>query len=183
MDTSTGFDPDVAIDHDGDFVVTWSGEGVKAQRFDRLGRRQGVEIPVSSGFNARVAMDGDGDFVVIWLGPDSAASSARLFDRNGNPRGDAFQVAINGYWGHAVAMDGSGKFVAAWSDYGGGIGAARFDGLGAPIGDSFVVVESGRAAGYFPAVAMGAGGRIRRARGILVRAPVRRVRPALRPVG
>jgi hypothetical protein len=143
---------DVAIDHEGDFVVTWADQGVKAQRFDRLGRRQGVEIAVSSGFNPEVAMDGDGDFVVIWRG--GSTSSAQLFDRNGNPRNEAFQVAVDAYWGHAVAMNGPGSFVVAWSTYYGGIGARRFDRLGAPIGDSFVVVESGRAAGYFPALAM-----------------------------
>jgi acetyltransferase-like isoleucine patch superfamily enzyme len=158
VDTSTGDNPDIAIDHEGDFVVTWVDQGAKAQRFDRLGRRQGSVIEVSSGFNPEVALDGDGDFAVIWLGPGSEASSARRFDRNGNPRGDAFEVAVDGYWGHAVAMDGPGSFVVAWSDYSGGIGARRFDRLGAPIGDSFVVVESGRAAGYFPAVAMSAVG-------------------------
>lgn len=156
VDSSTGSDPDIAIDRDGDFVVTWSGEGVKAQRFDRLGRRQGVEIPVSSGFNPSLAMDGDGDFVVTWVNP--SAGAARLFDRNGNPRGDAFQLDIGVYWGHAVAMNAAGRFVVAGSDYYGGIRAARFDGSGAPIGGSFVVVESGRAAGYFPAVTMGAAG-------------------------
>ena len=149
---------DVAIDHEGDFVVTWgAGQGVQAQRFDRLGRRQGIEIAVSNGSNPEIAMDGDGDFVVIWRGPGST-SSAQLFDRNANPRGDAFEVAADGYWGHAIAMNGPGSFVVAWSTYFGGIGARRFDRLGAPIGDSFVVVESGRAAGYFPAVTMNAVG-------------------------
>jgi hypothetical protein len=48
VDASGGDVPDVAIDHDGDFVVTWIGEGVRAQRFDRLGRRRGTEIRVST---------------------------------------------------------------------------------------------------------------------------------------
>ncbi len=137
VDTSTGTNPDVAIDHEGDFVVTWgrSGREGAALRSPRTAPRS--RDPVSAGFNPKVAMDGDGDFVVIWLGPGSSASSARLFDRNGNPRGDAFEVAVDGYWGHAVAMNGPGSFVVAWSTYFGGIGARRFDRLGAPIGDSF----------------------------------------------
>jgi carbonic anhydrase/acetyltransferase-like protein (isoleucine patch superfamily) len=91
---------------------------------------------------------------VIWRGPTSSASSARRFDRNGSPRAAAFQVTLDSYWGHAVATAAAGSFVVAWSDTGGVLGAQRFDDLGAPIGASFVVVESVPYGGYFPAVAM-----------------------------
>jgi hypothetical protein len=72
----------VAMDADGDFVVTWQDEHsgptpgfttVTAQRFDPAGARVGGEFVVNStnvGHHRypAAAMDADGDFVIAWAG-------------------------------------------------------------------------------------------------------------------
>ena len=72
-------DPSVAMDADGDFVVTWESNGqsggtfamndVYAQRFDSNGDPAGVEFAVwASSYNQQnpaAAMDGDGNFVIV----------------------------------------------------------------------------------------------------------------------
>ncbi len=74
-------DPAMAMDADGDFVVTWSsggqdgsGLGVYAQRYDATGAAVGGELKVNtytslSQSSPAVAMDNDGDFVVTWSKP------------------------------------------------------------------------------------------------------------------
>lgn len=75
--------PAVAMDTDGDFVVTWESWAQKdnssanqwdiyAQRYNAAGVAQGGEFHVntfyftSSQADSAVAMDADGDFVVVW---------------------------------------------------------------------------------------------------------------------
>jgi hypothetical protein len=68
----------IAIDSDGDFVVTWqsngqdgSNDGIYGQRYNGSGVAQGSEFMVNSYTTSNqqfpsVAMDSDGDFVVTW---------------------------------------------------------------------------------------------------------------------
>jgi hypothetical protein len=69
----------IAMDADGDFVVTWSSNGqdailsygVYAQRYNAAGVKQGGEFRVNTTTTgtqkfSTVAMDADGDFVVTW---------------------------------------------------------------------------------------------------------------------
>ncbi|MEH2170433.1 MAG: hypothetical protein V7K41_28030, partial [Nostoc sp.] len=68
----------VAIDADGDFVISWtsngqdgSGDGIYAQRYNSAGVAQGNEFKVntytpSNQSNSTVAIDADGDFVISW---------------------------------------------------------------------------------------------------------------------
>jgi hypothetical protein len=70
--------PDVAVDGDGDFVVTWESQfqdgsmyGVFAQAFDAGGARIGAEFQVNTytperQVRTRAAADGKGGFVVVW---------------------------------------------------------------------------------------------------------------------
>lgn len=142
-------EPDVAMDDDGDFVVTWfcrSTDDVLAQRFDTTGTPLGSEIVVNSsvlldsGVSASVAMDADGDFVVAWntYAPSEEADIfARRFDADGQPK-DAADVRVNattstGRIATSVSMDSDGDFVVAWNssesyyDPAGNIFARRFD--------------------------------------------------------
>ena len=78
----------MAMDADGDFVVTWEsnlqdggGYGIYAQRYNAAGVVQGDEFRVNTTTaneqrNATVAIDADGDFVVTWqsYGQDTATS-------------------------------------------------------------------------------------------------------------
>jgi len=113
--------PSVAIDADGDFVVTWSnfrdtdGNGttnvfdnadVYARRYDALGRAQGGPFRVNTWTAldqkwSSVAMDTDGDFVVTWTskGQENGGQIgfgygiyARRYDRFGYAYGSEFQV-------------------------------------------------------------------------------------------
>ncbi|MDH3911344.1 MAG: hypothetical protein OEU09_08610, partial [Rhodospirillales bacterium] len=159
---TTGFQnlPAVAMDADGDFVVTWNSRyqdgdswGVFAQRFDAAGVAQGAEFQVNtyaSWFQAipAVAMDADGDFVVSWQsdGQDGSGAGvfAQRFDATGAAQGPEFQVntfTTGSQNVPAVAMDADGDFVVAWSGFGpgdssyGGVFAQRFQGEGPVAGD------------------------------------------------
>lgn len=153
--------PAVALDADGDFVVTWqsygqdgSTEGVYAQRFNNAGVPQGLEFRVNTtAFGAQsnpdVALDADGDFVVTWesFGQDGDGFGiyARRFNNAGVAQGGEFRVNSTGTGIQrlpAVAVDADGDFVVAWqsdgqdgSDY--GIYAQRYNNLGVPQGGEF----------------------------------------------
>jgi len=128
--------PAVALDAEGDFVVTWgsnlqdgSGYGIFAQRYDGAGAAQGLEVQVSS-FTASnqarptVAMDADGDFVVAWHsnGQDGSGDGvfAQRFDGVARVAGDsdgdgnADILWHNTSTGSAVVwlMDGTTKLAA-----------------------------------------------------------------------
>ncbi|HLA63184.1 MAG TPA: hypothetical protein VK610_02065, partial [Rhodothermales bacterium] len=98
--------PAVAMDADGDFVVTWmsahdgAGSGIFAQRYDATGMPQGAEFPVSAGATLlrgfpSVAMDASGAFVVTWqsgaAGSDDVDIYARRYDAAGVPLGEEFE--------------------------------------------------------------------------------------------
>ena len=85
--------PSIAMDEDGDFVITWSslsqdgsGYGVYGQRFNAAGAPRGEEFQVNvttagnQNFSA-VATDADGDFVVTWTGSDQDGDRTGIFAR------------------------------------------------------------------------------------------------------
>jgi acetyltransferase-like isoleucine patch superfamily enzyme len=173
--------PSVAMDADGDFVITWqthsdgSGWGVKAQLFESSGIPVGSEFLVNTYTyheqrNPSVAMDEDGDFVITWQSymQDSSENGvyAQRFDSSGNPMGSEFQVNTytpSSQSGPSVAMDKDGDFVITWNSYlqdgsGSGVYAQRFDSSGNPVGSEFRVntyILGGQAD---PSVAMDADG-------------------------
>ncbi|MEE8452225.1 MAG: hypothetical protein V3R99_09930, partial [Thermoguttaceae bacterium] len=128
----------VAIDADGDFVVTWTnirgGEyDIYAQRFNAAGTSMGNAFRVNTYTNdvqkwSDVAMDTDGDFVVTWTSYGQEAGTgqlgfgtgvyARQYDSLGEALGPEFLVnqTITGNQRYAsVAMDADGDFVVAWT--------------------------------------------------------------------
>ena len=133
--TGDQYQPRVAMDENGDFIVAWtdnrlfaptggrdgSGRGIFAQRFDALARRQGGEFQVNThttGYqeNAEIAIDAAGNFVIAW---DSAGRgvSAQRFDASGNRLGEEIPVnsSTTGFE-HApdVAADPDGSFTVTW---------------------------------------------------------------------
>jgi hypothetical protein len=137
--------PAIAMDHNGDFVIAWSGRvsaqsnsvAIYAQRYNSAGVKQGTEIKVQShavsspaasfGFHPAIAMNNAGDFVVAWESlyqdtPDSIGIYAQQFNAAGLPVGGEFLVntttALN-QENPAIAMDAVGNFVIAWR--GGGL--------------------------------------------------------------
>ncbi len=158
----------VASDADGDTVTVWTSktagqQGIYARLTQTTWTASGnkrvpttVELPVilvtqnpTADF-ASVAMDGDGDFVVTWS-QESATTSwdvyARRYDSMGNPLGDAFMVNeetddVQRY--SSVAMDVDGDFVIVWQSAdqdgsGYGIYGQRFDAVGGRLGGSYEV--------------------------------------------
>ncbi|MCA9098993.1 MAG: hypothetical protein KDA36_11425, partial [Planctomycetaceae bacterium] len=161
--TGVQWHPSIAMDADGDFVITWqspnqdgSGYGVYAQRYDSLGVPQGSEFRVNSWtngsqLNPSIAMDVDGDFVITWQSETQDGSGdglyAQRYDHLGVPQGSEFRVnswTTNHQRDPLIGMDADGDFVITWkslgqdgSDY--GVFAQRFDSLGVPQDSEFRV--------------------------------------------
>jgi hypothetical protein len=179
--------PTVAMDADGDFVVTWSSYKqennqwlVYAQRYNSAGTPRGTEFRVSilteNQIVSAVAMDADGDFVVTWMSGsrdgDNFGILARRFTSAGTPLAPEFLV--NTYTSKrqvspAVAMDSDGDFVIAWGSgfYKGsvyqdgsvyGVYAQRYNSAGAPEGSEFQVNTFTAGRQDNPAVAMDSNG-------------------------
>jgi hypothetical protein len=176
------FFPSVAMNADGDFVVTWQsygqdgdGPGVFAQRYSAAGQPQGDEFQVNTvatGWqtNPAVAMDADGNFTVVWVNWHYHSSTwglaAQRFDAAGLAQGEEFRVAVPvaGFTQHpAMAMDSAGNFVVAWMDQhnnpdGGALPpdvfARRFDASGETNGSLFRVNTSTTGSQGHPTVAM-----------------------------
>ncbi|MGL5096730.1 MAG: hypothetical protein ACRDD1_14140, partial [Planctomycetia bacterium] len=131
--TNTQTSSSVAMDADGDFVVTWFGFGLNdpsigifAKRYSANGVAQGNEFRVNTavaGFQQlpSVAMNAGGDFVVTWdsrtQDGDQLGISAQQYDAAGAPVGGEFRVNdfTTGVQRNAkAAIDADGDFVIAW---------------------------------------------------------------------
>ncbi|MCU0429182.1 MAG: cadherin domain-containing protein [Cytophagaceae bacterium] len=148
-------EPSIAMDNEGDFVVTWqsgfqdgSGDGIYAQRFDINFAPQGPEFRVNttttgSQINSDIAMDSNGDFVVVWQ--SETGVYGQRYNANGMAQGSEFAVStIASASQPDVAMDSDGDFVVAWqmdAQDGSGMGvyAQRYDANGTAQGSSFLV--------------------------------------------
>ncbi len=155
--------PRIAMDSDGDFVITWSNyypdvvwSDIYAQRYDSSGNPLGSEFRVNTWTThhqawSYVAMDSDGDFVIAWHSYYQDGSSydiyAQRFNSSGIPVGSEFLVNT---WttdiqvASSVAMDNDGDFIIAWlsgsqDGYGYGIYAQQYESSGAPVGSEFRV--------------------------------------------
>jgi hypothetical protein len=171
--TGRQFQPAVAAQDSGAFVVVWEGYngppggGIFAQRVDPSGSLLGGEIQVGSprGYPA-VATAGAGGFVVAWSGTDGSGVGvqARLFDAGGSPVGAEFLVNTEtaSVQSHpSVASAAAGDFVVAWhslgQDGGGvspyGVFAQRFSTSGERRGGEFQVNTATYSSQREPAVA------------------------------
>ena len=174
--------PAVAMDTDGNFVVTWHtvtaaslNYEVFARRYNAAGVPQGGEVQVNTftaghQLYADVAMDDSGDYAVTWSSADEDGDSygvmARRYNSAGAAQGAAFQVnshvtSIQGF--SAIAMDADGDFVVAWTSYGQdgpdtGVFARRYDAAGNPQGGEFQVNSYTTDKQRFAFVAMDADG-------------------------
>jgi hypothetical protein len=164
--TGTQYQPAVAMDQAGNFVVVWSSQGqegagaeVYGQRFSSSGVPLGSEFRVNTfttGDQHRpdVGSDPSGNFLVVWQdGADPGGGAAgrgifgRSYDSTGAPVGPEFQVNTytTGFHGApAVAVDLAGGAVAVWHSDGQdgsdlGIFGQRFSVSGTPIGSEFQV--------------------------------------------
>jgi hypothetical protein len=156
-------EPAVAMDADGDFVVTWSSygqggdvDGVYMRRFNILGQAQTDEVRVNTSTANRqddtdVAMDAVGNFVVTWVSDSQDGSAAGVYAQRFNAAGAKVggEFRINQYAtdkqdSAKVAMDKSGNFIVTWASFGQdgngyGVYARRFNASGAAITGEFLV--------------------------------------------
>jgi hypothetical protein len=162
--------PSIAMDNDGDFVITWQSEGqdgdgygVFAQRYNSSGVAQGGEFQVNTTTANEqsvpsIAMDNDGDFVITWQSygqdGDGYGVFAQRYNSSGVAQGSEFQVNSHTTYDQSqpsIAMDSIGKFIITWSSYeqdgnGWGVFAKRFNPNNtAPVarGDSASLNEDG----------------------------------------
>jgi hypothetical protein len=148
--------PVVAMDSDGDFVITWYGNGIFAQRFNSAGVEQGGwfqvnDYPNSNFIPPTVAMDNDGDFVIAWTssGQDGSGFSvyAKRYNSFGVAQGNEFRVntyTTDNQSYPSVALDEDGDFIVSWTDYiqdgsARGVYAQRYKSNGDTIGSEFRV--------------------------------------------
>ncbi len=155
-------DPSVAMDADGDFVVTWESQGqsggnlalsdVYAQRFDSNGDPVGVEFAVyAASYNQRnpaTAMDRDGNFVVVFENDTNGLGNLQIwawrYGSNGGFLGNQFITndSLAKQYPSIAMASGSGDFVVAWDSLDGdsyGIYARRYKNNGTPWADIFKV--------------------------------------------
>jgi hypothetical protein len=161
--TGYQYNPAVASDAVGNFVVTWhsfpqdgSSYGIFAQRFGSSGVPLGGEFRVNSyttGVQSYpvIASDPAGNFVVVWnsLNQDGNSSGvfAQRFANTGTPLGGEFRAntyTTGGQFSPSVAIDSAGALAIAWEsaqddEISGGIFSQRFASTGAPLGVEFRV--------------------------------------------
>jgi uncharacterized repeat protein (TIGR01451 family) len=174
--------PSVALDADGDFVITWEsqsqdgdGIGVYAQRYSADGTTAGGEFLVNTYTTSlqtkpSVALDADGDFVIAWQSQSQDGNSwgvyAQRYSADGTATSGEFQVnteTSSAQQAPSVAMDADGDFVIAWqseSQDGDGLGiyAQRYSADGTAAGDEFRVNTYTTSQQKFPSVALDADG-------------------------
>ena len=170
----------VAMDADGDFVITWesfvqdgSADGIYAQRYNAAGVALGGEFRVntttaSSQNNPAVAMDAAGNFVIAWDSPQDGSGDgiyAQRYNAAGVALGGEFRVntTTSGSQNNpSVAMDSNGNFVVTWdspdASSSDGVYAQRYNGAGVALGGEFRVNTTTADDQADPTVAMDASG-------------------------
>lgn len=172
----------IAMDGDGDFVVTWESDGqdgdsfgIYAQRYAANGAKRGDEFRVNTTTTSlqtspKIAMDAGGDFVIVWSSwlQDGSGDGvyAQRYSAAGTAVGKEFRVNTtisDSQSSPSVAMDVDGDFVIAWASDGqdgsfGGIYAQRYDSNGVVLGSEFRVNLTTVNDQRSPEAAMAAGG-------------------------
>jgi hypothetical protein len=147
------YNPAIAADADGDFVVVWVSEEISARRFSSVGGELANEFVVntytlSDQFVPAVAANADGDFIIAWesTGHGDAGIFARRFSSAGTPYTDEFTVSLSTSAANvspAVAMDADGDAIVVWMRSEPGAGSGIFGHLysndGIPVASEFQV--------------------------------------------
>lgn len=183
--TGNQFDSSIAMDADGDFVITWnsdgqdgSGFGIYAQRYNADGTEADAEFPVNTFTlgdqdTPSVAMDADGDFIITWRSVDQDGNGlgiyAQRYNADGSKAGNEFIVnttTANDQDLPGIAMDADGDFVITWGSFGQepnatasfGVYAQRYNADGSKAGNEFQVNTFTTGSQSTPSIAMNAGG-------------------------
>lgn len=155
--------PRVAIDSDGDFVVTWTSDGqdgdargIYARQYNANGTPNGAEFRVNqttAGDQHAPDLSGtdNGHFAIVWLGPDSSGLGvfARIYESNGTAASAEVPVNVTtagDQLAPAVALDDDGGFLVTWQGPGTNgteIFGRLFDENGAPLTGEFQINTTG----------------------------------------
>ncbi len=163
-------DSSVAMDADGDFVVTWTSRnqdssgsvgsrGIYIRRFNKDGSALTGEIQVNTytteeQVHSSVAMDQNGNFVVVWQSAgqdgDSWGIYGQRFSANGTKLGSEFKInetTTRAQQYANVSMDATGNFVVTWtsndgSSFGNEIYARRYNSSGTALSGEFKVNQT-----------------------------------------
>jgi hypothetical protein len=158
-------DPDVSMNDNGDFVVTWQSDedggtgyyghlGIYAQRYDNAGTAINGQVAVNTTVNdeqslPRVALDNSGQYTVVWQSAFQDGFSygivARRFDVK-DIGGAEFVVntITSDIERHPdVAVDGTGNFVVAWDNYSGDVRFQRYSAAGFVQGSETIATGAG----------------------------------------
>lgn len=165
-------DTSIAMDADGDFIVTWTSRnqegngtrGIYARRYNKDGTPKDTNdvlintYTTNDQIHSSVAMDGTGNYIVVWesdgqTGDTSWGIYGQLFNADGTKKGGEFRVntfTTNGQRYANVSMDATGNFVVTWTSDRGTAGGAeiyarRYDKDGTALGDEFHVNGNGAA--------------------------------------
>ncbi|HEX2974248.1 MAG TPA: SdrD B-like domain-containing protein [Tepidisphaeraceae bacterium] len=151
--------PVVAMDAQGNFVVTWYsdyggfGRGeVWVHRYRADGASAGESFSVNTATDGNetqpgVAMGANGDFIIVWR---QGGVFGQRYNAAGEPQGDPFRVTnVSGQ--PAVAMGRDGSFVVGWTAFHAGV--QRYNASGIPQGGNIDLGLSG-ANNPAPSIAM-----------------------------
>ncbi len=156
-----------AMDDQGRAVVTWTDRRTDTllfQRYDAAGQTLGAtqivaHLTEGDAWLPHVSMSGSGAFAVSWSAEDATSNRddvfARLYDADGAPMTDAFQLNDDLSRTHhtpQVGMHGSGRFTATWlsgdgTDY--AMVARVFTDQGVGDGGVTTIAQSGPDAFFF----------------------------------
>ncbi len=166
--TQSQFEPVVAADSGGGFVISWTAslghdgneDGVFAQRFSSAGSVLGGEFQVNTYTSAgqeqpAIAATAGGAFAVVWRGPATAAVSqtnnifTQFYDSAGSPLGSELEVSplpCTERFDPSLCRAAAGDFVVTFEksvgdDYD-GIFGQRFASGGTLLGSEFQISTS-----------------------------------------
>lgn len=163
------FEPDVAVNAQGEALVAWTNADAGAIEYVRVapGGAVGPVLTLSepphpddSVEAARVALDDEGRGFAVWRRFDSQAACCRYVAEGRTIDADDSldpqrELSADGFFpdGLAAVIDAAGNGTAVWSPNNSGVRAARLGADGTP-GDELEVSPDG----YYPAVAIAADG-------------------------
>ena len=173
--------PTLAMDANGNFVITWSstqtgsGNDIFARRYDLNGNALGSEFLVNTYTTGHqqyssIAMDPSGNFVVAWSSQNQDGNSwgifAQRYNSSGVAQGSEFQVntfTTNVQQDARVGMGSVGNFVITWSSQNQdgsswGVYAQRYNAAGVAQGSEFLVNTTTTGQQINPAVAVAPNG-------------------------
>ena len=168
--------PAIASLTDGGYVITWqsyyvdgNGEAIVGQRYDGEGNPIGSNFQVNTYTESGQVISSatgleNGGFVVTWLSTNQDGDSwgiyGQMYDREGNPVGNEFQVntytdSTQGY--PSVTNLSDGGFVVTWysngqDGSGSGIYGQKYDSAGNLVGNEFQINTYTTGSQSFPSV-------------------------------